>query len=124
MTPVGGAQTPVIASGGSAPIPIPRASGSGSGSAVPTPTSSPPKPSKLSYASAAQGAVNKATDFYLVFRIDDHILPPEMTIYGALHRYVASRATDGQLNPSAIWNGNHTIKYRKIPGKRPPPSSY
>lgn len=74
---------------------------------------------KPSYADAANTAIEKATDFHLEFRLDGELLPMEMTVYGACHQYEARRSSDGQPNPHAVWNGNYTITYRKIPGKRP-----
>jgi E3 ubiquitin-protein ligase TRIP12 len=73
---------------------------------------------KQSYADAANAAIEKATDFHLEFRLNEEILPTDMTVYGACHQYEARRSSDGQPNPHAVWNGNYTITYRKIPGKR------
>lgn len=75
-----------------------------------------PRPS---YASAALAAVDKAMDFHLEFRLNEEVLPMDMTVYGAFHQHEARRSSDGQPNPHAVWNGNYTITYRKIPGKRP-----
>lgn len=75
--------------------------------------------SKLSYAGVAASAVEKATDFHLEFRLNDEVLPMDMTVYGACHQHEARRSTDSQPNPHMVWNGNYTITYRKIPGKRP-----
>lgn len=75
--------------------------------------------SKMSYAGVAASAIEKATDFYLEFRLKEDVLPMDMTVYGACHQHEARRSTDGQLYPHAVWNGNYTITYRKIPGKRP-----
>jgi E3 ubiquitin-protein ligase TRIP12 len=75
--------------------------------------------SKMSYAGAAISAIDKATDFYLEFRINEETIPMDMTIYGACHRHEARRATDEPLNPHAVWNNSYTITYRKIQGKRP-----
>jgi E3 ubiquitin-protein ligase TRIP12 len=74
---------------------------------------------KMSYAGVAASAIEKATDFHLEFRLNDEVLPMDMTVYGACHQYESRRSTDGQPNPHAVWNGNYTITYRKIPGKRP-----
>jgi E3 ubiquitin-protein ligase TRIP12 len=73
---------------------------------------------KQSYADAANAAIEKATDFHLEFRLNDEVLPTDMTVYGACHQYEARRSSDGQPNPHAVWNGNYTITYRKIPGRR------
>lgn len=76
-------------------------------------------PPKMSYAGAAATAIEKATDFYLEFRLNDEVLPMDMTVYGACHQHESRRSTDGQPNPHAVWNGNYTITYRKVAGKRP-----
>jgi E3 ubiquitin-protein ligase TRIP12 len=73
----------------------------------------------MSYAGAAATAIEKATDFYLEFRLNDEVLPMDMTVYGACHQHESRRSTDGQPNPHAVWNGNYTITYRKVAGKRP-----
>lgn len=78
-------------------------------------------PSKMSYAGAAAAAADKATDFYLEFRLNDEVVPTDMTVYGACHHYETQRSSDGQPNPHAVWNGNYTITFRKVPGKRPVP---
>ncbi|KAG8830175.1 Ubiquitin fusion degradation protein 4 [Serendipita sp. 399] len=74
---------------------------------------------KMSYAGAALSAVEKATDFHLEFRLNDEVVPTDMTIYGACHHLEHRRSLDGQPNPHAVWNGNYTITFRKVPGKRP-----
>ncbi|KAG8844977.1 Ubiquitin fusion degradation protein 4 [Serendipita sp. 411] len=76
-------------------------------------------PAKLSYAGAAISAVEKATDFHLEFRLNDEMVPNDMTIYGACHHHETQISTDGQPNPHAVWNGNYTITFRKVTGKRP-----
>jgi E3 ubiquitin-protein ligase TRIP12 len=56
---------------------------------------------KMSYAGVAASAIEKATDFYLEFRLNGEVLPMDMTVYGACHQY-ESRSTDGQPNPHAV----------------------
>ncbi|CAG8693181.1 11863_t:CDS:2, partial [Acaulospora colombiana] len=75
--------------------------------------------SKLSYAGAALSAIDKATDFYLEFRINDEVIPMDMTVYGACHRLETRRVTEEGPNPHAVWNNSYTITYRKVQGKRP-----
>ncbi|KAG8770191.1 Ubiquitin fusion degradation protein 4 [Ceratobasidium sp. 428] len=68
--------------------------------------------------------------------MDDHVLPLDTTIYGAVHHHEARRAaaaaaaTSGSTSgPSAgiaalgapsLWQGVYTVKYKKVPG--PPPA--
>ncbi|KAG8692329.1 Ubiquitin fusion degradation protein 4, partial [Ceratobasidium sp. 395] len=95
-----------------------------------TPSSSA---SKFSYAAALK---SKPTDWHLEFSMDDHVLPLDTTIYGAVHHHEARRAaaaaaaTSGSTSgPSAgiaalgapsLWQGVYTVKYKKVPG--PPPA--
>ncbi|KAG8745001.1 Ubiquitin fusion degradation protein 4 [Ceratobasidium sp. 414] len=95
-----------------------------------TPSSSA---SKFSYAAALKA---KPTDWHLEFSMDDHVLPLDTTIYGAVHHHEARRAaaaavTAGSsasgpsmgvaaLSAPSLWQGVYTVKYKKVPG--PPPA--
>ncbi|KAG9103694.1 Ubiquitin fusion degradation protein 4 [Ceratobasidium sp. 370] len=94
-----------------------------------TPSSSA---SKFSYAAALK---SKPTDWHLEFSMDDHVLPLDTTIYGAVHHHEARRAaaaaatTGSTSGPSAgiaalstpsLWQGVYTVKYKKVLG--PPPT--
>ncbi|KAI9573982.1 hypothetical protein HD554DRAFT_2202087 [Boletus coccyginus] len=71
---------------------------------------------KSSYAAALKA---KPTDWHLEFRMDDHLLPLDLTIYGAIHQH-EMRKKVGALPSSAMWQGVYTIKFKKVSG--PPPS--
>ncbi|KAF8889303.1 hypothetical protein BD779DRAFT_1611065 [Infundibulicybe gibba] len=70
---------------------------------------------KASYAAALRA---KPTDWHLEFSMDDHVLPLDLTIYGAIHQH-ENRKKSGALPPSMIWNGVYTIKFKKVPGPAP-----
>jgi E3 ubiquitin-protein ligase TRIP12 len=71
--------------------------------------------SKASYAAALKA---KPTDWHLEFSMDDHILPLDLTIYGAIHQHEMRKKT-GALPPSLIWQGVYTIKFKKVAGPLP-----
>lgn len=101
--------------------PLPGSTPSGDPSPIATlPGPRNSKASKLSYADAAITAIDKVTDFHLEFRLNGELLPTDMTVYGACHQYEARRSPGGQPSSHAVWNGNYTITYRKVPGKRAP----
>ncbi|KAG8874928.1 Ubiquitin fusion degradation protein 4 [Tulasnella sp. 331] len=77
-------------------------------------TSSLP-PTKPSYASAVKA---KPLDWHLEFSMDDHTLPLEMTIYGAIHHHMQRKGSP-TLPMSTLWNGVYTIKFKKVPGPAP-----
>ncbi|KIL69369.1 hypothetical protein M378DRAFT_184532 [Amanita muscaria Koide BX008] len=72
---------------------------------------------KASYAAALKA---KPTDWHLEFSMDDHVLPLDLTIYGAIHQH-ETRKKSG-MHPSMFWQGMYTIKFKKVPG--PPPADY
>lgn len=79
--------------------------------AVPPPAaSSPPKPS---YAAALK---NKPTDWHLEFSMDEHVLPLDMTVYGAVHQHEARKTSGPPIPPNLIWQGVYTVKYKKVSG--------
>lgn len=73
--------------------------------------------SRGTYAAALKA---KPTDWHLEFSMDDHILPLDLTIYGAIHQH-EMRKQSGATPPNMIWQGVYTIKFKKVPG--PAPSS-
>jgi E3 ubiquitin-protein ligase TRIP12 len=75
--------------------------------------------SKASYAAALKA---KPSDWHLQFSMDEHILPLDLTIYGAMHQH-EMRKKSGPLPPSLIWQGVYTVKFKKINGPLPSPES-
>ncbi|KAF5336718.1 hypothetical protein D9758_015081 [Tetrapyrgos nigripes] len=69
-------------------------------------------PSRPSYAAALKA---KPTDWHLEFAMDDHVLPLDLTIYGAIHQH-EMRKNAGPLQPSLLWQGVYTVKFKKVPG--------
>ena len=76
------------------------------------PSSKTPTPSRTSYAAALKA---KPTDWHLEFSMDDHILPLDLTIYGAIHQHEMRKKT-GATPLHMIWQGVYTIKFRKVAG--------
>lgn len=75
--------------------------------------------SRASYAAALKA---KPTDWHLEFSMDDHILPLDLTIYGAIHQHEMRKKT-GSLPHSMIWQGVYTIKFKKVSGPASPTDS-
>ncbi|PIL24628.1 transporter [Ganoderma sinense ZZ0214-1] len=95
------------------------------GSHVPTPgrgpsTSATPRTStpKTSYAAALKA---KPSDWHLEFFMDDHKLPLDLTIYGAIHQHEMRKhkASGSPFVPSMIWQGVYSIKFKKVSGPLP-----
>lgn len=84
---------------------------------VPSPTVPRPAASRASYAAALKA---KPTDWHLEFSMDDHVLPLDLTIYGAIHQH-EMRQKAGPLPPSLVWQGVYTIKFKKVAGPQPSP---
>ncbi|KIJ55771.1 hypothetical protein M422DRAFT_152050 [Sphaerobolus stellatus SS14] len=83
-----------------------------------TPTRPSSSAAKTSYAAALKA---KPNDWHLEFSMDDHVLPLDLTIYGAVYQHEARKAASGTpLNPSMLWSGIYTIKFKKVPGPAPP----
>lgn len=80
---------------------------------TPTRTSGLPK---TSYAAALK---TKPSDWHLEFSMDDHNLPLDLTIYGAIHQHEARKKTGQSLPVSMIWQGIYTVKFRKVAGPAP-----
>ncbi|KAG8989607.1 Ubiquitin fusion degradation protein 4 [Tulasnella sp. JGI-2019a] len=72
-------------------------------------------PTKASYASAVKA---KPVDWHLEFSMDDHALPLDMTIYGAIHHHMQRKGTSTPAM-SSLWNGVYTVKFKKVPGPAP-----
>lgn len=70
---------------------------------------------KTSYAAALK---TKPSDWHLQFSMDDHILPLDLTIYGAIHQHEA-RKSGTSIPSNLIWQGVYTIKFKKVPGPAP-----
>ncbi|KZT07265.1 uncharacterized protein LAESUDRAFT_736512 [Laetiporus sulphureus 93-53] len=93
------------------------------GTRVPTPapskgrgalsTSKGPSTPGASYAAALK---SKPTDWHLEFFMDDHKLPLDLTIYGAIHQHELRKKSGPVLSPSMIWQGVYTIKFKKVSG--------
>ncbi|GLB41853.1 putative protein with domain Homologous to E6-AP Carboxyl Terminus with [Lyophyllum shimeji] len=83
------------------------------------PSSSHPRASLSTRASYAAALKAKPTDWHLEFSMDDHILPLDLTIYGAIHQHEMRKKTGGTFPPSMIWQGVYTIKFRKVLGPAP-----
>lgn len=77
-----------------------------------TPTRTPGLP-RTSYASVLK---TKPSDWHLEFSMDDHNLPLDLTIYGAIHQHEARKKTGQALPPSMIWQGIYGVKFKKVPG--------
>jgi E3 ubiquitin-protein ligase TRIP12 len=75
--------------------------------------------SRGSYAAALKA---KPTDWHLEFSMDDHILPLDLTIYGAIHQH-EMRKKSGATPLHMIWQGVYTVKFKKVPGPAPSPES-
>ncbi|KAF9221474.1 hypothetical protein BS17DRAFT_758087 [Gyrodon lividus] len=96
------------------------------GTRIATPNSSkdvPPIPvgrqgiaQKSSYAAALKA---KPTDWHLEFWMDDHLLPLDLTIYGAIHQHEIRKKVSGSPS-NTMWQGIYTVKFKKVSG--PPPS--
>ncbi|KAG6902593.1 hypothetical protein C0995_014600 [Termitomyces sp. Mi166 len=67
---------------------------------------------KTSYAAALKA---KPTGWHLEFSMDDHVLPLDLTIYGAIHQHEMRKKTVASL-ASMIWQGIYTIKFKKVNG--------
>lgn len=75
--------------------------------------------SRASYAAALKA---KPSDWHLEFSMDDHILPLDLTIYGAMHQH-EMRKKSGPLPSSLIWQGIYTVKFKKVTGPQSSPES-
>ncbi|TFY68826.1 hypothetical protein EVJ58_g785 [Rhodofomes roseus] len=69
-----------------------------------------------SYAAAVK---SKPNDWHLEFFMDDHKLPLDLTIYGAVHQQEGRKKSGQALSPSLFWQGVYTVKFKKVPGPVP-----
>jgi E3 ubiquitin-protein ligase TRIP12 len=100
------------------------------GTRVATPNPARPPPSSASsrgaglprpsYAAALKA---KPSDWHLEFSMDEHKLPLDLTIYGAIHQQEARKKSTQALPPSMIWQGVYNVKFKKVPGPYPSPES-
>lgn len=53
--------------------------------------------------------------------MDDHKLPLDLTVYGAIHQHEMRkhRSSGSPFLPSMIWQGVYSIKFKKVPGPLP-----
>jgi E3 ubiquitin-protein ligase TRIP12 len=72
---------------------------------------------RSSYAAALKA---KPSDWHLQFSMDDHILPLDLTIYGAIHQH-EMRKKSGPAPSGVFWQGIYTITFKKVPGPAPSP---
>ncbi|KAG1723840.1 uncharacterized protein EDB91DRAFT_1340148 [Suillus paluster] len=79
-------------------------------------SSRPSNANKTSYAAALKA---KPADWHLEFSMDDHLLPLDLTIYGAIHQHEIRKKL-GPVPSSSMWQGIYTVKFKKVNG--PPPS--
>lgn len=79
-------------------------------------SSRPLNANKTSYAAALKA---KPSDWHLEFSMDDHLLPLDLTIYGATHQHEIRKKL-GPVPSSSMWQGIYTVKFKKVNG--PPPS--
>lgn len=70
--------------------------------------------SNISYAAAVK---TSPSDWHLEFTMDNHPLPLDLTIYGAIHQAEARKKSI--VSPSLLWQGVYTIKFKKVAGPLP-----
>lgn len=69
-----------------------------------------------SYAAAVK---SKPSDWHLEFFMDDHKLPLDLTIYGAVHQHEGRKKTGQAPSPNLFWQGVYTVKFKKVSGPTP-----
>ncbi|KZT25275.1 hypothetical protein NEOLEDRAFT_377486 [Neolentinus lepideus HHB14362 ss-1] len=77
-------------------------------------------PATRSYAAALKA---KPTDWHLEFAMDEHPLPLDMTIYGAIHQHEGRKKSGPAVPPSMVWQGIYTVKFKKVPGPTASPEA-
>ncbi|KIW63263.1 hypothetical protein, variant [Phialophora macrospora] len=70
--------------------------------------------------SYAQALAAVPQDWHIEFSIDGKIIPNNTTIYRAIHH---NRDQPQDLSSRSVWSGVHTVKFRKVRGPSPAPSS-
>lgn len=51
--------------------------------------------------------------------MDDHVLPLDLTIYGAIHQHEARKNSGATASSIAIWQGVYPVKFKKIMAPAP-----
>ncbi|KAL9091345.1 MAG: hypothetical protein Q9159_001429 [Coniocarpon cinnabarinum] len=77
-----------------------------------------PLPLAQRASSYAAAAASTPTDWHLEFMANGRPIPPDMTIYKAIHTNATS---PDDLSGRSMWMNTHTIQFKKIPG--PPPNA-
>ena len=72
--------------------------------------------SRTSYAAALRA---KPTDWHLEFSMDEHTLPLDLTIYGAIHQHEMRKKAGAATPLNMIWQGVYTVKFKKVLGPAP-----
>ncbi|KAK0533902.1 Ubiquitin fusion degradation protein 4 [Tilletia horrida] len=96
-----------------------EASGSSSSAAAnqgASTSSSASRQARSSYAAALQ---RKPSDWHLEFFMDNKPVNLKSTIYGAVHKYEASRSSSSSLSSRYIWQNIYTVTYKKVAGPAP-----
>ncbi len=75
---------------------------------------------RASYAAALKA---KPTDWHLEFSMEGNVLPLDLTIYGAIQQQEMRKPQGTSFSPAMIWQGVHTIKFKKVPGPAPSPDA-
>lgn len=75
---------------------------------------------RASYAAALKA---KPTDWHLEFSMEGNVLPLDLTIYGAIHQQETRKSQGTPFSTAMIWQGVHTIKFKKVPGPAPSPDA-
>lgn len=76
---------------------------------------------RASYAAALKA---KPTDWHLEFSMEGNVLPLDLTIYGAIHQQeIRKPQASTPFSAAMIWQGVHTIKFKKVPGPAPSPDA-
>jgi len=72
--------------------------------------------SRSTYAAALQ---RKPSDWHLEFFMDGKPVSLKSTIYGAVHKFEASRSNAASMSNRYIWQNVYTVTYKKIAGPAP-----
>ncbi|THH11305.1 hypothetical protein EW145_g739 [Phellinidium pouzarii] len=91
--------------------------------ATPNPSADPISSLSTQKPSYAAALKNKSNDWHLEFTMDGHVLPLDMTIYGAVHQHEERKSPGGTIPSNMIWQGVYTVKYKKITGPRLTPET-
>lgn len=95
------------------------------GTRVPTPTPAKSRPPASSanrssmMGSYAATVKSKPNDWHLEFFMDNHKLPLDLTIYGAVHQHEGCKQSGPLLSLSMIRQGMYTVKFKKVSGPAP-----